>query len=246
MKKIVFADDNNTTLMYVGLLLKRFGFRVMPADDGLEALRLIKLTGADLVMLDVHMEHLDGIAVLRHIKEDKRTSYIPVIMLSADMNHEIIETCRKLGCHAFLQKPIKVDQLHAALQECFFSYRGTNRKHLRVSFNQKVKLTCQGKAYSLFSETLSEGGIYLRKEDPLPIGKQVSIVLELAQGESLSLKGHIIYRKELLGDFLTLPPGMAVQFSEVSAEAASRLKHYLETLIAGDIIEGQEQEVLER
>lgn len=246
MKTVVYADDSKTSLMYVGLLVKRFGFRVMPADSGLEALRLIKLAGADVVMLDVHMNQMDGLATLRHIKGDKMTAHLPVVMLSTDGSSETIEQCRTLGCYAYLTKPIKVDLLHATLQECFFSFRGTNRKHLRVPFYKKVSAVYHGVRYELFSETLSEGGIYLRKEDPFPAGERLAIDISLSNGESLQVDGTIIYRKELMGDFLTLPPGMAVQFSGMAEKERLRLKHYLETIIAGDIIEGQEEKVIER
>jgi len=74
-KKIILADDNRTFLMYIGLLLKRFGFKVIPAENGLEVLKLVKLIESDVVMLDVHMQMLDGLSVLRHIKGDKRVSH---------------------------------------------------------------------------------------------------------------------------------------------------------------------------
>jgi len=245
-KKIIYADDNKPSLMYVGLLLKRLGFKVMPADNGLEVLRLIKLTGADVVMLDVHMPQMDGFSALRHIKENKLTSHIPVIMLSADASRETRETCRTLGCYDYLLKPIKVDLLHNALQNCFFSHKGTNRKQLRAIFNKKVTVIYQGTHYELFTESLSEGGIYLRKENPFPIGETLDVTVPLSHGETLHLKGTIIYIKGLLGDFLTLPPGMAVQFNEMTAEDSLQLKNHLETIIAGDILESQEEKVIER
>ncbi len=246
MKTVVYADDSKTSLMYVSLLVKRFGFKVMPADSGREALRLIKLAGADVVMLDVHMDQMDGFATLRYIKEDKMTAHLPVIMLSTGADNESIEQCRKLGCYAYLTKPLRVDLLHATLQECFFFSRGTNRKHLRVPFYRKVSAVYRGMRYELFSETLSEGGVYLRKENPFPLGDSLDLTIPLTQGNALQLKGTIIYIKELLGDFFTLPPGMAVQFKEMTAAEALRLKNHLETIIAGDILEGQEEKIIER
>ena len=246
MNTVIYADDNKTSLMYIGLLLKRFGFRVMPADSGFEVLKLMKLIEADVVVLEVHMQHMDGVAVLRHMRENTLTSHIPVIMISADSRHESVEACRNLGCANYLFKPLKVDLLHNALQECFFTHKGISRKHLRALFHRKVIVIHRETRYELFAETLSAGGIYLRKENPFPLGDSLDLTIPLAQGDSLQLKGTIIYMKELLGDFLTLPPGMAVQFREITAGDALQLKNHLETIIAGDILEGQEEKIIEK
>jgi CheY-like chemotaxis protein len=246
VKKIIIADDNKTFLMYLGLLLKRLEFQVMPAENGFEVLRLARLAEADVILLDIHMTGLDGFAVLRHIKEDAETSHIPVIMLSADASAETGEKCRQLGCFDYLKKPMRVNELHDSLQRCFFSEKGTNRKHLRVSFNKKVILTHKGTAYELYTETLSEGGIYVRKENPFPVGSEVVVQCSLGERGSVRMKGNVIYTKKLFGDFLTLPPGMAIAFNGLSPEEGKALKGYIEDLMAKDIFESQGEELFQR
>ena len=245
-KKIILADDNRTFLMYLGLLLKRFGFKVIPAENGFEVLKLVKLIEADVVMLDLHMQVLDGLSVLRHIKGDKSVSHIPVIMVSSDSSRETIELCKRNGCFDYLLKPIKIDKLHTSLQMCFFSHMGTNRKHIRTCFNKKVFVAYAGQTYELFSETLSEGGVYLRKEEPFPVGTEVAVMLQLQNSQKLKLMGEVIYVKKLFGDFLTLPPGMAIQFKDLSEENSRLLKWHIENLIAEDILEAQGERIIER
>jgi CheY-like chemotaxis protein len=245
-KKIILADDNRTFLMYLGLLLKRFGYKVIPAENGLEVLKLVKLIESDVVMLDVHMQMLDGISVLRHIKGDKRIAHTPVIMVSSDSSRETIEQCKVNGCFDYLLKPIKIDQLHASLQLCFFSHMGTNRKHIRTFFNKKVFVDCAGQTFEFFSETLSEGGVYLRKEEPFPVGTELCVVLPLQNGQKLTLKGEVIYIKKLFGDYLTLPPGMAVQFKHIAEKDSQLLRGHIENLIAEDILEGQGEKIIEK
>jgi CheY-like chemotaxis protein/Tfp pilus assembly protein PilZ len=246
MKKIIIADDNKTFLMYLGLLLKRLEFQVMPAESGIDVLRLARLAAADVILLDIHMTGLDGFAVLRHIKEDAETSHIPVIMLSGDASEDAAEKCRQLGCFDYLKKPLRVDQLHDSLQRCFFSKNGTNRKHLRVSFNKKVILTYGGHDYELYTETLSEGGIYVRKEDPFAVGSEVVVQCRLGERGTVRVKGNVIYTKKLFGDFLTLPPGMAIAFNGISPDDAKALKGYIEDIMAKDIFESQGEELFKR
>jgi len=245
-KTIVIADDNKTFLMYAGLLLKRFGFRVIPAENGIELLKLLKLTKADVVLLDIYMERMDGFTVLRHIKNDKQMSHIPVIMMSTDASPETLEKCRDLGCFDFLEKPLKIDRLHKMLQMCFFCHLGTNRKHLRTLFNRKVFVKYNGEHYELYADSLSEGGMYIRKEDPFPVGSEVEVHCPLEGRGPLQLKGDVIYTKILFGDFFSLPPGMAIQFKELSENDATTLKFHIEDVMAKDILEGQEDKAIER
>ncbi len=115
-RKILIADDSQAHLTFMSAILKGMGFTVVPAESGLEVLKLMKLVKPDIVMLDVIMDGIDGGAVLSYIKKDEQTSGIPVIMVSQDSNSETIERCRALGCSAYLLKPVTIDKLQAALQ----------------------------------------------------------------------------------------------------------------------------------
>ena len=243
-KKIILADDNKTFLMYVGLLFKRLGFQLLPAVNGLDALRLAKTTPVDLITLDVHMDTLDGITALRHIKADKDIAHIPVIMISTDMSQETVRTCREIGCFDYLAKPIKVDMLHDAAQRAFFSQGKASRRHIRTVCNKKVSVHFKGIRYDLYAEMLSEGGLYVRKEDPLPIGADVDVILNLDDGRSRQLKGKVIYTKNQFGDFSTLSPGMAIQFVDLSEQDNRDMNNYVKTLVAGDILDEQGENIL--
>jgi len=245
-KKIVVVDDSQTFLMYVGLLLKRLNYRIIPACNGMECLRLLKLAEPDAILLDFHMLPLNGLKILQHIKEDRQTSSIPVVMVSNDSSPESIKKCMDLGAHDYLTKPVKIDRLHNVLQECFFGYKGTNRKHLRERFIRKLSVNCQGKDYEYYAETLSEGGIYLRTMEPFPIGTDVDITLLLDETPSLRVNGTVIYTKKIHEDFMNLPPGMAIQFKGLSDEDKQVLKSYVEDLLAKDILESQEERIIEK
>ncbi len=123
---------------------------------------------------------------------------------------------------------------------------GRNRKHLRVHYKEKAAVVHNGTRYDLYSETLSEGGMYIRKEEPLPVGSELKITCPLGDNHSVELTGKVIYTKKLFGDFLTLPPGMAVVFTALSEEDAKALKFYIEDTVAKDIFESQQDKLFER
>lgn len=245
-KKILLVDDSHTFLMYVGLLLKRLGFTVIPAEDGVELLALLKLRNPDLVMMDVEMPQMDGLKALKYIKEDKEISHIPVVVVTGDSRSSTMEKCHRLGCSGYLMKPIKIDRLHDVLQQCFFSHKGAYRKRLRTPFREMVGITFGGERHELLAETLSEGGIYIRDDKPPGVDQRVEVSLPLPGADPVLLEGTVIYRKEKYGDFSSTPPGMAIAFTGVGAEIAARLKAHVESLLAGDLLSEQRETIIER
>ena len=244
---IVLADASKASLMYLGLLLKRLGIKVMPVQNGLKALKMIKMHSPDLVILNVHLDEVDGISTLRHIKEDMDIAQIPVIMISMDMSPETVNSCKALGCSDYLSKPIKVDKLHESIQRAFFAgSSGPIRKYIRTAYHEKISVYSNGIKYDLYTEMLSEGGVYVRKEEPLPIGSDVDVTLHLEDVKTRQFKGKVIYTKETFGDFSSLSPGMAIEFFGLSEQERQDMHDYLNTMIAGDILAEQQNKVIDR
>jgi CheY-like chemotaxis protein len=245
MKKIIIADDNQTFLMYMGILLKRFGFTVLPAENGLEVLKLLKYCEPDVIILDVWLKGMDGTSILRYIKEDRLTSNIPVIMVSSDCSSSVVKKCKSLGCSGYLKKPIKVKKLHDILETCVFSQIRKKRKHLRVSINKKVTVVLDGVQHELYTETLSEKGIFIRKKDPFPLGSKVEVVLSLDDKKSINLKGEVIHVKGLFGDVMNVPPGMGIEFKKISQSKSKMLRDFIKREFGEDIVDSQEEDVID-
>ncbi len=240
-KRILIANNNQAFLMYTGILLTRMGFKVIPAENGAEVLKVIKLCAPDIVMLDTHLTIIDGISLLKKLKEDKQTAHIPIVMISSNSNNKSFKECRKMGCVAYFSKPVNISKLHEVLQKHTFAQIGKNRKHLRISFIKKVSVIFKKEKYELYAETLSEGGIYIRGLKPFPIGSEVEVSIPLKGNRSMRLKGCVIYTKGIFGDVFKIPPGMAIEFRGNPAKKMKILKDYVEGLIAEDIIESQEE-----
>jgi len=232
-KKILISDDSQFFLISLGLLLKRLGFRVIPAQKGEEVLKIARKYEPHLILLDANMKPMDGISVFSGLKEDDRTSHIPVIFLSSVSDEQVIRTCRDMGCSDYLLKPLKARELHDAIQNCFSFRNGCGRKHLRVAFDKRVSLSHEGQNFNLFSENLSGGGIYLRTNVPLPVGAKVDIVLPL-DGTALKLCGSVIYTRELFNGSFELPPGMAIEFKGLTRTDHRILNQYMEKLLTVD------------
>jgi two-component system cell cycle response regulator DivK len=244
-KTVLLADDSETFVMYFSLLLKRLGFDVIPAENGLEALKLIKVTEPNLVMLDIKMPVMDGITALRILKADKRTTEIPVIMVTTDARTETIEECKRLGCSGYITKPVHIIKIHDVLQESLYSPMGFRRRYVRATYTNKVTVSFHGMAYKLYAGTLSEGGIYVTKKDSFPIGSEVTVTLYLEEGKELCLNASVVYIKGVYGDLFKTPPGMALEFKNLTTEQSEILRNFVKKLLTDDIIDSQEETVIE-
>jgi len=103
---VLVVDDNQQNLELLQAYLEDVDCRTVPAYDGLEALKIIGKNAPDLILLDVMMPKMSGFEVCRRIKNDPKTSDIPVIMVTALNEFGDIERGIDSGTDDFLSKPV--------------------------------------------------------------------------------------------------------------------------------------------
>lgn len=103
---ILVVDDNQQNLELLQVYLEDVDCRSIPAHDGPEALEIIAKEPPDLILLDVMMPKMSGFEVCRRIKNNPKTSDIPVIMVTALNEFGDIERAIDSGTDDFLSKPV--------------------------------------------------------------------------------------------------------------------------------------------
>jgi len=103
--KILVVDDEPTNIFVLDGLLSANNFNVITASNGKKALELIKTEKPDLVLLDIMMPEMSGIEVLQRIINDPETNELPVLMVSAKTDSEVIETAMNIGAIDYIPKP---------------------------------------------------------------------------------------------------------------------------------------------
>jgi CheY-like chemotaxis protein len=104
-RTILVVDDNDAMRELLRAMLERGAHRVVEAVDGEEALAAIGRAVPDLVLLDMHMPRLDGLAVCRRVKADAATWGVPVVMVTAAVGPEDRRRCLDAGADGYLAKP---------------------------------------------------------------------------------------------------------------------------------------------
>jgi CheY-like chemotaxis protein len=131
MKKevvIILTEDDNGHAGLIVNSLKRLGITntILHFEDGEDTLNFFFGRGAGphrqegssyILLLDIRMPVVDGIEVMRQIKQDKELSKIPVIMVTTTEDPEEIEKCRKLGCHNYFVKPVGFEEFSQTMEQ---------------------------------------------------------------------------------------------------------------------------------
>ncbi|MCX6959908.1 MAG: response regulator [Verrucomicrobia bacterium] len=109
--KILTVDDSKTIRMILTRLFRPFACELYEAGNGEEALAVAGREKPSLIILDYNMPVMDGVTMLRLLREDEDLKKTPVIMLTADSSTEIISTVARLGVRDYITKPFNEDQL---------------------------------------------------------------------------------------------------------------------------------------
>jgi CheY-like chemotaxis protein len=103
---ILVVDDNQQNLELLQAYLEDMDCETVPARDGVEALEIISKKSPDLILLDVMMPKMSGFEVCKRIKNDPKTSDIPIIMVTALNEFGDIERGIDSGTDDFISKPV--------------------------------------------------------------------------------------------------------------------------------------------
>ncbi len=118
-KQVLIIDDNNAIRHLLGSILSK-DFGVVTLNDGLEAMAwLMKGNLPHAILLDINMPRLDGIGFLQNIRKSGFFKELPVIVITANEEDDLVARCKYLGVKYFLTKPFNPVQLREHLKEIF-------------------------------------------------------------------------------------------------------------------------------
>jgi adenylate cyclase len=114
--RILIVDDNPTNLEVLQVRLKAQGYELVTGVDGADALAKVREFEPDLVLLDVMMPKLDGISVVKQLKQDSKFRFMPVILVTAKADTRDVVTGLEAGGDDYLTKPFEQAALVARVR----------------------------------------------------------------------------------------------------------------------------------
>lgn len=111
-KHILIVDDSKTVRNLVAFIMKKEGFKVTTAEDGLDGLeKLYSLDQVDLIISDVNMPRMDGFTYIKTVREQDAYKDIPIIVLSTEGQEKDIQTGLSLGANLYMVKPAQPEKM---------------------------------------------------------------------------------------------------------------------------------------
>jgi len=110
-KKILMVEDSPSMRQLMSLTLRGAGYDVVEAFDGLEALEKFAGEKIDMVITDLNMPKMDGLALTRHLRSTATNRFMPIVMLTSSDDEDLRQELRRAGGSCWIKKPFKPNQL---------------------------------------------------------------------------------------------------------------------------------------
>jgi len=138
MFKVLVVDDDPTILIFIRkLLTKKFNCRVVTAENGLEGLTKVKEENPEVIFLDVTMPVMSGLEMLNALKDDPLFNKIPVIMLTAVKDVNLIREVTSKGVLAYILKPLMLEPTTEKIKEIFYKIRDEQEEDVKARVEEE-------------------------------------------------------------------------------------------------------------
>ena len=115
-QKILVVDDFEDTRLLLRTWLQRRGFRVIEAEDGLEAISMANSEAPNLIIMDIQMPEMDGLTATRRIRKIKELQDTPIVAVSAYGADQFRESALAAGCNDYVSTPFEPKSLERIIR----------------------------------------------------------------------------------------------------------------------------------
>ena len=117
-RRILVVEDNEMNMQLVEYLLEEGGYDIVKATSGEEALSVTRDSASlDLILMDIHLPGMDGLSVVRQMKENGATARIPILALTAHAMRGDKDRFLEAGCDCYISKPIDVKTFIRSIEQ---------------------------------------------------------------------------------------------------------------------------------
>jgi len=215
IRTILIIDDSTSILFYLGMLLRRLEYNVVTARNAQDAMQIMEQSVPSIVLTDIFLPTMSGIDLMKRMKDAPLWKTIPIVVLTTECDPGMKDTCMRLGCAAYLCKPVEPDVLYRTLQSVS---EAIPRENIRLQASLKVIVgdgtVMGGTARTEYATAISEGGLYVRTLYPQPRNALTPIRIFIGNRE-IRAKTVVLYSFTSGGGPFK-EPGMGLKFIEIA------------------------------
>jgi CheY-like chemotaxis protein len=220
---ILVAVSDSNERNYTSMLVQRFGYHVCTVDESKEAAEFVSVLLPALVIADETLARAGSFDLLRNMKENPRTSTVPVILVSSSSDMNAAQRYLAAGYASVLRKPLSTDALYEAVQK---ATEPRPRKSVRVAAYLKVDLGGNTAGFATYPVVLSENGMFVRTTTTQPVDSRIPVSLVI-RGKTVEVDAVVLYSYGF-GDYPFKEPGMGMNFVRMSTEDRILIKSFIQ------------------
>lgn len=234
---ILSVDPDSVSQFRTSAILQQLDYHVFSVKSAEEAQLIMQLTVPKVVLTEITLPNMNGLELAKQMRKDQRTRAVPIIVYTASKDPAARQACAQAGCTGYLLQPAEPNHLYHAIQKVTES---TPREYVRLATFLDVTVGAQGIPGHVPTRekvtALSENGMYVFMQKPLPFGTVLpyTLVLQSDKGAVEStFEGKVIYSNEAKAGS-PKQSGMGVIFTRIRPEDRQHIKDFiLERLMEG-------------
>lgn len=225
-RSVLLVDSSRTMLYYYGIMLQRLSYTVQTALTAEEALKEMEQCLPSLVITEISLPRMSGLELLGKITASDVMRKVPVIVLSSESSPRIRESCLRLGCAGYLNKPVDADVLYRTIQMASEQFP---REHIRLQVSLKVIVgdgsELGGNERVEYATAISAGGFFVRTLYPQP-KNTITPIRIFINDQEIQATAVVLYTSGMeKGAFRE--PGMGMKFVEISDHDRSVVREFI-------------------
>lgn len=224
---VLVVDGKPVRQFYTSIFLQRLNYHVIMAKSAEDALTFMGLTAPLAIIANIDLPGMNGAELLKRVKQDPKTSSIPVIIYTSNKDPHIQQSCEQSGSAAYLRHPATLEELYVALQKAMHK----PRRFIRLATLLDVAIgetgARPGKDRKDRIAVLSELGMFVATSRDLSYGSvhPFSFSLPNPAGWIIRTEGRIVYNHASEeGD---KRPGVGVKFVKIGHEDREYIKDFI-------------------
>lgn len=229
-RSLLVVDGSATYLFYLGMLLKRLEYTVHSLTTAEDALQTMADFLPALVITDIALPKMNGISMLKQMKQSSRLKKIPVIIHTSESDPALKEICMNAGCAVYIRKPSDPDTLYKAIQA---ATEPTPRQNIRIDISLVVEVGDRKVPGEVVRTeevtTLSEGGLYIKTATPEPVHTLIPIKIFI-RNRQVNATAAVQYSSAKIGGQHKVP-GMGMKFVSISPEDKAFIREFIKEQI---------------
>jgi CheY-like chemotaxis protein/Tfp pilus assembly protein PilZ len=216
--KILLVDDARIFQEIQRDFLRFSPVSILTAHNGEEALAIMKSERPDLLVMDVNMPHMDGVACCKAIRKVPALSSLPVILVATSSGADDMASYRDAGCNGILHKPLQrrefLNRVHSFLP-------AVERREPRVPCRVTVSIETRTGTFIGMSHDIAVNGLFVATDYVVDPGSEVvlSFTLPTCDDKVTVVWGRVAWcNNASVKSRKSLPSGLGVEFLEITGQ----------------------------